>query len=185
MKNFFFAVALCAYALVCRGQESTLPKYENDTLYSTSGFKITPEQKIKLGTGSTPDGSFKFVRINSNSFFSYSSDKPNDANNANAGPRSMSGHEYKVAKIDKRGTRKTGYVYYAVLAGLPRYEIDVDNAIAVGEIVVPSEYKPGAKSQPASTMSLADELKKLKDLLDQGALTKDEFESAKKKLLSQ
>lgn len=40
------------------------------------------------------------------------------------------------------------------------------------------------KATPASaTTSLADELKKLKDLLDAGALTQEEYDAAKKKLL--
>ena len=39
-------------------------------------------------------------------------------------------------------------------------------------------------TQEKPTSSLADELKKLKELLDSGVLSKEEFDEAKKKLLS-
>lgn len=164
--------------------QNDLPRFDNDTLYTTSGFKITEKQMLKLGMGSTPDGSFKFIRINSASLFGYTSSNPNGANNANAGPRTLSGHEYKVLRIEKRGNKKNGYVYYCLLPGFPRYEIDVENAIAVGEIAVPVEFKSGSKNQSLPAQSLGDELKKLKDLFDAGALTKDEYDAAKKKLLN-
>ncbi len=41
------------------------------------------------------------------------------------------------------------------------------------------------KSTTESMTSIADELKKLKELLDSGVLTKEEFESQKTKLLNQ
>ncbi len=33
-----------------------------DTLYTSSGFIVYVGQKLKIGTGSTPDGDFKFIR---------------------------------------------------------------------------------------------------------------------------
>ena len=41
-----------------------------------------------------------------------------------------------------------------------------------------------APAQPASTKSAADELKKYKELLDQGIITEDEFQQQKAKILS-
>lgn len=40
------------------------------------------------------------------------------------------------------------------------------------------------KSSTNSNFSLADEIKKLKDLLDAGAITQEEYEAGKKQLLS-
>ena len=40
------------------------------------------------------------------------------------------------------------------------------------------------KKDKASSLSLTDELKKLKELLDSGAITKEEFKKAKDKLLN-
>jgi predicted Zn-dependent peptidase len=85
-----------------------------------------------------------------------------------------------VAKLEKRGDEQHGYSYYVVLAGMPRYEVDIENAIASGEVVVPGR----SKNPLAGKNSVADELVKFKKLLDEGALTQQEFETLKKKLLN-
>jgi hypothetical protein len=88
----------------------------------------------------------------------------------------------KVAKLQKRGSEKKGFVYYVLLSGFVRYEVDVENAIKFGEIVVPDEFKP--KLETANqTLSAADEIKKFKALLDSGAITQEEYDAKKKKLL--
>lgn len=171
--------------------DSTLPRIEKDTLFTTSGFRLVEKQEIKIGVGSTQDGDFKFIRRNSASLFAYNSTTGYQglANSANAFPRNEAGLKYKIKSIEKRGNKKHGYVYYAKIgSGLINYEIDVENAIASGEIVVPDEYKPKSKVTPVvvevkQQVSVADELAKLKKLFDDGVLTKEEFESQKKKLL--
>lgn len=58
------------------------------------------------------------------------------------------------------------------------------HAIAVGEIVVPNEFKPKTLSATATqALSPADELKKYKALLDDGTITQDEFNAKKKQIL--
>ena len=90
-------------------------------------------------------------------------------------------------RIDKRGTKKHGFVYYPIInVGAIRFEVDIDNAIASGELSVPDEFKP--KKDLATVVvkqetSLADELAKLKKLYSDSVLTKEEYEAAKKKLL--
>jgi hypothetical protein len=104
-------------------------------------------------------------------------------------PRNMAGHKGKVVKIVTRGNKRIGITYEPLVTfGSGRYEIDVDNAISSGEIVVPDEFKP--KPKVATTVvevkqqvSVADELIKLKKLYDDGVLTKEEYEAQKKKLL--
>lgn len=85
------------------------------------------------------------------------------------------------------GTKKTGfYIAVKIKVGQPsRYIIDIENALEAKEVVIPSEYvkKEPAKQTNGSNSSLADELKKLKDLFDAGAITKEEYDAAKKKLL--
>jgi len=171
--------------------DSTLPRIDEDTLYSTSGYKIVENQYIKIGTGSAPDGDFKFIRINSESLFAYNSTTRYQGleNSANAFPRNQSGLKFKIKAVEKRGSKKRGYVYYAKIGmGLINYEIDVDNAIAAGELVVPGEFKPKLKTAPVvvevkQQLSVADELTKLKKLFDDAVLTKEEYEAQKKKLL--
>lgn len=57
--------------------------------------------------------------------------------------------------------------------------------------MIPDKNAPQAQvqqnavpAQPASTKSAADELKKYKELLDQGAITEEEFQQQKAKILS-
>lgn len=169
--------------------ENQLPKIVNDSLYTTSGYKIGEKQNIKIGSGSMPDGDFKYIRINSTSLFSYhSSDGYNTASNqANSFSRRNSGLIYKVKSLDKRGNNKHGYVYYIKFnIGMIAYEVDIENAIASGEIVVPEEFRPKPKTQIVEIKqqtSVADELVKLRKLYTDSVLTKDEYETQKKKLL--
>ena len=171
--------------------ESTLPKLGGDTLFTTSGYNIVEKQDVKIGTGSMPDGDFKFIRTNSASLFAYHSNTGYNglANQANSFPRSQSGLTYKIKRFEKRGNKKHGYVYYAVIgSGLINYEVDVENAIASGELAVPDEFKPKTKQQAVTVevkqqISVADELTKLKKLLDDGVLTQEEYDAQKKKLL--
>jgi hypothetical protein len=189
MKKVIFALLLSAPALASYSQSES-PKTERikDTLFTKSGFKVAVGDKLKIGTGSMPDGDFKFVRTNSGSLFAYYSTTGYQglANQANALSRSSSGLEYKVIRIDKRGDKKHGYIYYPIInTGMIRCEVDIDNAIAYGEVVVPDEYKPKPKGTVIvqQNQSLADELLKLKKLYADSVLTKDEYELAKKKLL--
>lgn len=164
-------------------QDSDLPRLDGDTLTTTSGFKVARGQKIKIGVGTMPDGSFKFIRRNASSLFNYSSVNQAAANSANSLQRNASGFSYTVDKIMKRGNKSLGYNFYLKFGlGILNYEVDVENAIASGEVVVPAEFKKISTS--AATQSLGDELKKLKDLFDNGTLTKEEYDAAKKKLLN-
>jgi hypothetical protein len=162
-----------------------------DTLYTSSGFNIAKGQKIKIGTGSMPDGNFKYIRINSASFFAYNTmsnniHNPNEANYANSLNRSESGHQLTVVKLEKRGDENRDYVYYVVCKGLPRYEIDIENAINAGEVIIPLSEKSASDHMPGDDIlyiSKADELAKFKKLLDQGVITEEEYVAQKKKLL--
>jgi len=182
-------VSFITKSILILGQGNELPKIANDTLFTSSGFKITEGLKLKIGIGTTPDGDFKFIRRNNNSMFAYSSSTGYQslANSANAFPRNQSGRFFEVKRIEKRGNKKHGYLYYAIIGNaIVRYEIDIENAISSGEIVVPDEFKPKPKNQIIELkqqLSIPDEILKLKKLLDEGILTKDEFEIQKKKLL--
>jgi hypothetical protein len=192
MKSFLFSAILLGFWLAdAKAQENNLPQILGDTLYTSSGFNIAKGQKIKIGTGSMPDGNFKYIRINSASFFAYNTmsnniHNPNEANYANSLNRSESGHQLTVVKLEKRGDENRDYVYYVVCKGLPRYEIDIENAINAGEVIIPLSEKSASVHMPGDDIlyiSKADELAKFKKLLDQGVLTEEEYIVQKKKLL--
>jgi hypothetical protein len=190
MKKIFLLVLSWIY-LTCTycQSDSSLARFENDTLYTKSGYKIYPGEMLKIGTGTMPDGDFKYIRIASTSLFQYVGDDKyrtakNAANSLSAQSRGLS---YKVVRIDKLGRRKNGFVYYPIINVVTiRYQIDVDLAIESGELEVPDQYRPKPKTavvEVKQQFSLADELAKLKKLYDDSVLTKDEYEAAKKKLL--
>lgn len=169
-------------------QDSTIAHMVGDSLVTASGFKIGDNQKLKVGIGSTPDGDFKFIRVSSTSVWAAYGNDRNAVNSYNSLPRNSAGHELKVIRFDKRGNKRMGYVVYPIVTtGNLRWEVDIDNAITSGEIVVPDQYKAKSKASLSSTppLSVADELMKLKKLYDDSVLTKEEYESQKNKLLNQ
>lgn len=173
-----------------RAQDSGPGKMEGDTLITSSGFRIAVGQELTVGTGTTPDGDFRFIRRNSTGFGTMMMSTGNNAYDKSqlSLTRSMAGHKGKVTKIVKRGNNRTGIVYQPLISfGMGQYEIDIENAIAAGELVVPEPFRkrPGGEGAGGSAtgLSVADELLKLKKLMDQGILTQAEYEAQKKKLL--
>lgn len=172
---------------ICTAQNEI--KFENDTLTTSSGYKVYEGLNLKIGTGSMSDGDFKFIRTNASSLMNYSSSTGYKglANQANSFSRSNSGLNFKVKKIMDRGNKKHGYVYYAKIgSGLINYEVDVENAIKSGEIIVPEEFMPKSKNQAQiiSEESKYDKLKKIKELKDSGVLTDEEFQKEKEKIMN-
>lgn len=171
--------------------DSILPRIVKDTLFTTCGYRIVVGQEITFGNGTMPDGDFKYIRISRNSLLGYGGSDNTGANSRNSINRKFNGQHFKVINVDKVGRKKHGYNYLAFIRwGLGKVEIDADAAIEAGEIVVPNHFK--IKPVPTATVievksqiSIADELTKLKNLLDDGVLTQAEFDAQKKKLLEQ
>lgn len=176
--KYFLIVVFTSLTFLGNSQQTT---FTNDTLTLKNGFKIYEDLKLKVGTGTMPDGTFKFIRRSSTSIFTYTGANQGDVNSANALPSRCSGLEFKVIRIDKRGTKKNGFVYYPIITSGLRYEVDIENAASCGEIILPDEFK--IKPVMASQLSKADEIKKLKELLDTGAITQEEYDVEKKRIL--
>lgn len=178
MKHFLFSI--CLTPLLAYSQND-LPKVVNDTLFTSCGWKIVAGADIKLGTGTLPNGDFKYVAISVSSWANIM-----DASMSRTGiGRRYAGHLVHVKKFRKDGNKKRGFVYNLIVGGgnIANYDVDIESAIAAGEVVVPDEFKPRATGTVVQSTP-SDELKKLKDLYDSGALTKDEYDSAKKKVLA-
>lgn len=166
----------------------TSPKLENDTLTTSTGFKVYEGLDLKIGTGSMNDGDFKFIRTNASSMFNYYSSTGYQglANQANSFRRSNSGLTFKVKKIMARGNKRNGYVYYVKIgSGLINYEMDIENAIKSGEVLVPEEFMPKEKSQTQNSETKYDKLKKIKELRDSGVLSDEEFQKEKDKIMNE
>lgn len=188
MKTLLLLTALCISTFLFAQQT---PKFEKDTLTTSTGFKVYEGLDLKIGTGSMNDGDFKFIRTNASSMFNYYSTTGYKglANQANSFSRSNSGLNFKVKKIMPRGSKKNGYVYYVKIgSGLINYEVDLENAITSGEIIVPEEFMPKSKAAPVqvlATESKYDKLKKLKELKDLGVLSEEEFQKEKEKIMAE
>ena len=194
MKKIVFALMIFS-SLVCHSQKKSKEERQaildqkkaaiksKDTLVANNGMKFYSGAKIKLGVGSTDDGNFKFIRINSGSFFSYYGDDSQKVNSANSLPRDQSGYNVTIKRVENRGNNKKGFVKYAVFtSGIVNYEIDIENAISSGEIE--SIKNNTSEKVTVNNFSVADELIKLKKLLDDGVINKEEFDKQKEKLLN-
>ena len=86
-----------------------------------------------------------------------------------------------------RGSKKNGYVYYVKIGqGLINYEMDIENAIRSGEIIVPDEFLPKSKNQIQQIKeSKYDKLTKIKELKDSEVLSEEEYQKEKEKILSE
>lgn len=161
--------------LLCLGQENEKGKLSGDTLSLKNGAKFYVGQKMKIGFGAGANKNFEFIYLSPWSI---------------AGPQKLgsawANHEMLIKSFKFEGTKKTGKSFYIVLGGgnLSPYWCEIASAMETGEVVVAGVNDRQTLAGPAATTSPADELKKLKDLYDSGALTKDEYDSAKKKVIA-
>ncbi|HXB43682.1 MAG TPA: SHOCT domain-containing protein [Puia sp.] len=157
---------------LCFSQKN-LPRFENDTLFTSCGYKIYQGSTLNMSHGSDGNGTFRFFKI-------YSGDH-----------HRLSGNSILIKKVKgyKISALGNGYVR---IAGTITFKdgskesidlaVNFDRAIEgfpglQPELIVPDEFK--MKS------GLAEKLKSLDDLYKENLITKDEYEAAKKKLLNQ
>jgi hypothetical protein len=162
---FFTIATLNAYS-----QEDIYPYADRrtGTLYMSKYDSFHEGDKIQLGKGSAPSGDFKYIYKSVARLPLRASD---------------SGTVADIGVIRFQGTPKKGLKFFLILKGeLKDFEIEVSNALGSGEIVSKDpNFKINTGNPPC--FSVADELKKLKELLDQGVITQEEFDTQKKKLL--
>jgi hypothetical protein len=141
---------------------------------ASNGVTYHINDTLRLGRGTKDDGSFLYFEDHG------LIPNPRSARNlpkdfANAGATIKSIRKTKVNGIDK-------YMFSVNPGGPMRYTVFVDDAIEACEV---KPCKTTDSAAPASTGSVADEIKKLKALLDSGAITQKEYDAQKKKLLGQ
>jgi len=152
------------------------PRFVNDTLYTTSGFKIYKGQTLYFGKGTGRGGKFKYINIKSET-----------------ATASLANNSIVVKKLKNYGISVLGNGYieivgYIVYKDGSKGSVDIhmafdraieDDLLVPSELIVPDEYRN--KKRP----SVADEIEKLDKLYKKGAITLEEFEAQKKKLLEQ
>ena len=172
MKNIL-ALLLFILPFTCFAQDP-------DTYGATNGKIYHVGDTLKLALGSMPDGHFKYVQVSSPIFLP----PRRNTNDLNA-TKDMANVNVVIRKIrsvkQRTGAAKTIFVTRA--GGGPNYDIWIEEAIAACEVTPCTNEKNNVATTAQS--SVADELLKLKKLLDAGAITQNEFNAQKKKLLAQ
>jgi len=168
MKNIFITI-ICLIPFISFAQNEY--KASNGKTYHIG-------DTIKVALGSMPDGNFKYITASQPAFL------PPRRNGNDLNARKDFAHANAVIKKIKTGSRLTDSGNKIILvvngSGLINFDVWIEEAIAACEVTPCATTTSTASAQPAS---VADELTKLKKLLDAGALTQDEFNAQKKKLL--
>jgi hypothetical protein len=201
MKQLLFSATLLL-ALGAAAQDAPRPEYasmrggeltthvQSNGYVTNVGYTIKAGDELVLGKGTLPNKFFAFIYQSPMGYFTETS---LDASNRKSLQSGFAGKKVKVKRLQSYGTKRTGYNVVAVVGAgdIVNYWIELDQAIEAGEVIVPEPYASkldiNKKNAPIviqqGSVSVADEIKKLKELHDSGVLTKEEYESQKKKLL--
>lgn len=149
------------------------------TYTASNGKTYKIGDTVKVALGSMPDGNFKYVQVSPPLFA-----PPSRNTNSMSARRDFANTNVIIRKIKKSpqmsGSEKI--IFNVKVRGLVTYDIWIEEAISACE-VTPCAVKNSPPSLGSG--SVADELLKLKKLLDAGAITTEEFNAQKKKLLAQ
>jgi len=150
-----------------------LTKAQKITSYkAANGITYHLNDTVRLGKGSGNNGSFLYIEQRGIPFPS-----PHPSPGL---PKAFTNSGVIIKNIIKDHLNGIDKYLFIVGAGGPfRFSVYIDDAILACEVV------PCQASTPTPSGSVADELKKLKELLDSGALTQAEFDAQKKKLLNE
>jgi len=141
------------------------------TFLAPNGITYKVGDKIKLGRASGSNGRFIYIVA---SGWNESTDSESNMLSA-----SEAGSFVFIKKIKKYNLSRDTNTYFIVsLGGMTRYRLDIVNAIETCEI---AECK---KALSNDTSDKYDQLIKLKKLLDMGAITQEEYEREKDKILN-
>ena len=153
---------------------------QNQKTYSASnGMTYTEGDTIMLGMGSMPNGDFKWLQMGGwAAAMSYNSNAGSSQFNIGKGYANTAVVLKKIKSYKTKGTEK----YYFIVGGgnITNYYLYIEEAIETCEI----KCKPFAQSNNIQSDKY-DQLKKIKELFDNGVISSEEYEKEKQKLLNQ
>jgi len=201
MKKLLFILLLCPLLSTAQFVQ---PRFEKDTLYTSGGYKIYKGQTLQLANGTSSDGYFRFIK------FHPGLSRTDTYILQNSSIKVDKVRTFKVSGSDSYSIRISGTITYkngtkAETDLIMEFERAIENNDGLpGELTVAEEFRKKRmekvrtetkkqevpdveKKQPVPDdlrkLLVADEIKKLFDLYKAGALTKEEYEAQKKKLL--
>lgn len=147
---------------------------------ASNGITYKVGDKVKLGRGSAPNGDFLYLQMGGwGAVMSANTNQGSDQFNIGKGYSGLSVDIKKMKAHKFKGEEK---VIFTVGGGnITNYNLSIEDAIATCEVA--DCNKEEATSQTSE--SKLDKLSKLKELFDAGALTQEEFDSEKKKILEE
>jgi|GEM_PF-1576434 hypothetical protein len=173
MKKILLLLFLCPLLSVA---QKTLPRFENDTLYTSSGYKIYKGETLHFGHGTGKDGKFRFTRV-------ISATGSYGLTNANIVVEKVK--DYAVSSLGNQYIKIVGSIVYKdgskgrMVMHMAFERATVSVLGWPSELIIPAEFKIAPKT------STADQLTELYKLYQDSVLTKNEFDSVKAKILSQ
>ena len=149
---------------------------------ASNGITYKIGDKIKLGRGSDTNGRFVYINMGGWAAIAGATNNANyNANNNRLGAVNA-GLLVTIKKIKKYNYKRYKGVYFTVGGGnITNYIIDIENAIATCEV----ENCKKNKNPVQNPNDKYDKLKKIKKLYDEGVLTKEEYQTEKKKILKE
>lgn len=166
MKTVFTTV------IILIGLSLSAQKIEKlDEYTASNGITYKEGDEIKLGRGSDTNGRFVYVTVGGWAVSTNPEENRLGAGNA--------GLLVTVKKIKKYNYKRYKGVYMTVGGGnITNYTLDIENAIATCEIEDCSNDQGNVGASDKY-----DRLKKLKELFDSGAITEEEYNLEKRKIL--
>jgi hypothetical protein len=168
-KLLFIIISLLPFAALCQ----TMKEFT-----AANGKTYHVGDTVKVGMGSMPDGGFKYIQITPPPFM-----PPRRNGNDLSARRDFSLSTVIIKKIKKvaqiSGTEKV--VFTTKTGGINNYDIWIVEAVSACEVTPCA----GSNSSATNHTGVADELLKLKKLLDAGGITQAEYNAQKKKLLAE
>lgn len=180
MKQLFslavLALSLSAAPLASQAQIFGKPV---PSFTTKAGTTVQKGDTLQLGRGTLPTGNFQFIYVPANMLTG--SGQENFSSQ-------MNGLFVVVKEVRLQESKKYGNKTVAVVrANMLNACVDLNGAEASGEIVTAntrqSAVSAAGNNNAGGTVSVADEMAKLKKLYDQKVLTKEEYEGQKAKLL--
>ena len=171
MRNLFIIMIITCVPGLTHAQRKVekLNKY-----LASNGITYKVGDEIKLGRGSGNNGDFVYLRFGG--WYGATDTNPQLVNSAS------SGLVLVIKKIKRYDYKRFKGVYFTVGGGnITNYLLDIENAVSTCE--VENCIKDNKVNIPSSGDKY-NRIAKLKELLDAGAITKEEFELEKKKILN-